>query len=91
MDLMKEALSIGLKNIDIKDQDPDKDNISIASVSEYSFSMSQAVYKYTRLPPLFGTKQFATQPYLNLFTNEDANQLTQTRKSISNAQILAQI
>ena len=37
--------------------------------------MSQAVYKNTRLPPLFGTKEFSTQPYLNLFTDEDANEI----------------
>lgn len=56
MDLMREALSMGMKNLDIKEEEGEKDNVSIASVSEYSFSMSQAVFKNTRLPPLFGTK-----------------------------------
>lgn len=47
--------------------------MSIISVSEYSYSMSQAVYKNTRLPPLFGTKEFMTKPFINLYTEEDAN------------------
>jgi len=47
--------------------------MSVTSMSEYSFSMSRAVYMNTRLPPLFGTKEFSTAPYLNLFTAEDAN------------------
>ena len=47
--------------------------MSIVSVSEYSYSMSQAVYKNTRLPPLFGSKEFLTKPYINLFTEEDAS------------------
>lgn len=47
---------IGLKSLDIKDEEGEKDNVSVVSVSEYSFSMSTAVFKNTRLPPLFGTK-----------------------------------
>lgn len=56
MDIFKEALSTGLKNLEIKEDEADKDNMSIASVSEYSYAMNQAVYKNTRLPPLFGTR-----------------------------------
>lgn len=49
--------------------------MSVVSVSEYSFSMSTAVFKNTRLPPLFGTKEFIAKPYLNLYTEEDANEI----------------
>jgi hypothetical protein len=70
---MKEALFLGLKNLEIKEEEGEKDNVSVVSVSEYSFSMSQAVFKNTRLPPLFGTKEFISKPYLNLYTEEDAN------------------
>jgi hypothetical protein len=68
--------------LDIKEEEAEKDNISIASVSEYSYSMSQAVFKNTRLPPLFGSKEFLSKPYLNLFTEEDANELSQYRNSV---------
>lgn len=71
--MLKEALSVGMKNVEIKEEDHEKDNMSVATVSEYSFSMHQAVFKNTRMPPLFGSKDFATQPYLTLFTQEDAN------------------
>ena len=47
--------------------------MSMVSVSEYSYAMNQAVYKNTRLPPLFGSREFSTQPFLNLFTEEDQN------------------
>lgn len=83
MDLLKDALATGIKNAEIKEDEGDKDNMSIATVSEYSYSMSQAVFKNTRLPPLFGTKDFASKPFLNLYTEEDANELNQYRNSIS--------
>lgn len=83
MELLKDALAAGIKNAEIKEDEGDKDNMSIATVSEYSYSMSQAVFKNTRLPPLFGTKDFASKPYLNLYTEEDANELNQFRNSIS--------
>ena len=54
----------------------------MATISEYSYSMSQAVYKNTRLPPLFGTKEFMTKPFINLYTEDDANDLNQYRNSI---------
>ena len=56
MDVYKQALAIGIKNLQIKEDEGDKDNMSMVTVSEYSFAMSQAVFKNTRLPPLFGTK-----------------------------------
>ena len=55
----------------------------MATISEYSYSMSQAVYKNTRLPPLFGTKEFMTKPFINLYTEDDANDLNQYRNSIA--------
>ena len=75
MDLLKEALAVGMKNVEIREEDHEKDNVSVITQSEYSFSMHQAVYKNTRMPPLFGTKEFATQPYLTLFTAEDAQEI----------------
>ena len=56
MDVYKQALAIGIKNLQIKEDEGDKDNMSMVTVSEYSYAMSQAVFKNTRLPPLFGTK-----------------------------------
>ncbi len=81
LDLFKEALATGLKNLEIKEEEGEKDNMSIVSVSEYSYSMSQAVFKNTRLPPLFGTRDFANKPLLNLYTEDDANDIY--RQSIS--------
>lgn len=75
MDLYKEAVATTLKNLEIKEEEGDKDNMSIATVSEYSYSMSQAVYKNTRLPPLFGTRDFVNKPLLNLYTEDDANDI----------------
>ena len=40
----------------------------MVTVSEYSYAMNQAVFKNTRLPPLFGTREFANKPWLGLFT-----------------------
>lgn len=45
--------------------------------------MSTAVFKNTRLPPLFGTKEFISKPYLNLYTEEDANEINEYRRSMS--------
>ena len=49
--------------------------------------MSTAVFKNTRLPPLFGTKEFVSKPYLNLYTEEDANEINEYRRSLSVSQI----
>ena len=73
MDIYKEALSTGIKNLEIKEDEGDKDNMSMVTVSEYSYAMNQAVFKNTRLPPLFGSREFASKPFLNLYTEEDAN------------------
>lgn len=56
MDIFKEALATGIKNLEIKEEEAERDNMSIASVSEYSYAMNQAVFKNTRLPPIFGTR-----------------------------------
>lgn len=71
IELLKEALTVGLKNIEPKDnevEEIDRDSISVAG-SEMSANMAFAhsVFKNSKLPAYFFTKEFKESRYMNLF------------------------
>ena len=61
MDIFKEAIEIGIKNLDIQDEKI-SDNVSVSDAS-----LSQSIFKDCKCPAYFGTKQFSTNHFLNLF------------------------
>lgn len=69
MDLFKEAIEIGTKNLDItEEKGGDNDLVSVSDTA-----LSQSIYRDCRVPAFYGTKEFAMNSFLNLFTNNELN------------------
>lgn len=74
IDLLKEAASIGIKNIEIKEEggeEIDRDTMSIAGSEISAGTSATSVFKSAKLPAYFFTREFRETKYMNLFNPND--------------------
>ena len=78
MDLFREAIDLGMKNMEVDDEKQEQDLLSVSDTS-----LSQSIFENTRLPPYFGTHDFATKTFMNLFNEEDLNEARISKQEFS--------